>query len=258
MKLKDLLEMLDEPEVQAKIRNIAKKEPTRNVCGGMSPHKDTRVSELEAQVADLQEKLNKSEFAGKALEMAKNECLRQLQEAYTANESLKGMNQKLETKLQDMQDELTQLKNAVTEAMGFCQRYETLDRLYEDYKSLSEDVKKGLENSICTKDVYTFIVSASQWDSIDALWRYLDYSIETLSQEEVGTLLNTFDWLFDEYNQRRADYVRLSVEVGDYFDSDYHVKASNSKSSGAITQVLLLGYKDNNTGKVIRKSIVRV
>ncbi len=252
------LELLSKDEdVRNMIVEIVKNAPenngVRHIHSGDNALKKDNES-LKQQLFDAKEDYSKLKENLKKLEK-ENESLQS--ENARLNESTKEYSLKYENakkEISELEDKVSKLE-LVAERF---QNYATLQDLYSGYLSLDEAIRDGLGNNIACEDIYQFVVSASQWDSIKSLWKYISYELDNLSKNDFDVLVHTFNWFFEQYNSFKKTYSLLPVQVGELFDSDFHAKSTNSKSLGNISEVLLVGYKNNITGNVVEKSIVRV
>lgn len=129
---------------------------------------------------------------------------------------------------------------------------------YELYLSLDSQTKKELANVISSETTETFLVSGVQWENIEALWDYTSFKLNTCDIYTIEKLTRILTYFFRLYNQAMNSYEFLNTEIGDELDEDLHTRGMNSQVSGKIKEVFLLGYRNQKTKKVIKKSIVRV
>jgi len=132
---------------------------------------------------------------------------------------------------------------------------------YEKYCELNNSVKKPLQGVFKDKTAETFICSGVQWENLEAFWDFLQTQV-CLPDPQGGTkvLVDIFKYFFSLYCsiQGRSIYKIQSVLAGAIFDEDKHSRASKSSVRGKISEVLLPGYINVRTGKIIKKSIVRI
>lgn len=129
---------------------------------------------------------------------------------------------------------------------------------YELYLNLDSQTKKELANVICSETTETFLVSGVQLENIEALWDYITFKLNTCDVYTIEKLKTILTYFFRLYNQAMNSYEFLNTEIGDELDEDFHTRGMNSQVSGKIKEVFLLGYRNQKTKKVIKKSIVRV
>lgn len=136
-------------------------------------------------------------------------------------------------------------------------RYGNIEKVYRDYMSIDEDIRKGFSNMIDTETIITFIISGTNIDSLRLIWERISIYLEKYDKDTIDILKNTFDLFFDIFNSVYKLYSRNNTLVGDKFSINKHSKIQGSKSSGEVEDVLLDGYINMKTSKII-KSIVRV
>lgn len=136
--------------------------------------------------------------------------------------------------------------------------YKILSSCYETFKKLRNDIHSELSKVINIENSEMFLCSGVQWDNIEALWSFISYKLNEYDENEIKVLIDTFNYFFERYNQIHGLYSLLDVNINDEFDEDLHTRASNSRVTGKISKVLLNGYKNIRTNKIVQKSIVGV
>lgn len=176
------------------------------------------------------------------------ECYKKsVEEKEVALTNLFEENSKMNMKLDELNNQLKILS-----------KYKEIENIYSSFCSLNKQITCALANTISTKDVNAFIVSGSQIENIKTLWEFIKHQLDNISSNEIRILKDTFEYFFNAYNRYKKIYSMLEVKTGEEFDSDYHSKGSNSKSAGIISEVLLQGFKNDITGVIETKSVVRV
>ncbi len=141
---------------------------------------------------------------------------------------------------------------------AYADKYNALEYHYNSYMALDEKIRKNLELVIKTDSIETFLCSGTQWDNLNSIWEYISHKLDSYSQEELKCLMDLFNYFFESYNQVNDLYTLLTVQEGDVLDEELHSRGSKSLVAGNISEVLLKGYKNKRTDKIIKKSIVRV
>lgn len=152
------------------------------------------------------------------------------------------------------------LKSAEKTIDSFKKTFEKPAEYLEMYRSLSYSVRNGLENVINDKNEIMFIVSCSNEHNLSSVWEYLKGISNDYNSEDFRKLSQIFDYFFDVFNDSLPEpkYERDDVENGDDFDDDLYNRCFGSATSGDITKVILRGYRSENTGTTICKSVVKV
>ena len=163
--------------------------------------------------------------------------------------------EKINAKYQLIYGEAKQLQENLS---YYKDKYKTLNSTYECFKNLKCEIHKELTNVIKIENSEIFLCSGVQWDNIEALWSFISYKLNEYDENEIEILINTFKYFFERYNEIHRLYALLDVNINDQFDEDLHTRASNSCVTGKISEVLLNGYKNIRTSKIVQKSIVRV
>ena len=257
LKERDLLELLQtSSEVQRVIRNIV---------STMPDFQKNKISPLEEKIKDLQYQLNSKNTQLQKIQrdysdmQQKNQMLQNdISEKQQSLQKLSDDNRKLHEQISDLQNDLNESSkkiNILKNVFGEPVRYLNL------YKSLSESTKTSLYNVVNDHDTVSFIVSCTTEDNLKAIWDYTREIIDLPKySEDADILKQIFDYFFRIFNDSlpEAVYIRDVIEEGTDFDDEYYDRASGSATYGSVQSVLLLGYQSRNTGKIIRKSLVKV
>lgn len=196
--------------------------------------KDNSINNLEKENSDLDRKCIELQ---QKLDYEKNEIL------------------KINTKYQLVYGETKQIQEKLS---YYEDTYRSLDSIYAAYKNLKNEIHKELTNVVKMENSEIFLCSGVQWDNIEALWSFISYKLNEYDENEIGILTDIFRYFFERYNEIHRLYALLEVNTNEEFDEDLHTRASNSCVAGRISEVLLKGYKNIRTNKIIQKSIVRV
>jgi hypothetical protein len=237
---------------------------------------DNKVLELKDIV---KKEKNEKEQLSKSisnLENTINDLKKQLESRNDIIINLKNENSNLNKKYIDGQQKLEYEKNETAKINKIYQliygeakqlkenlayyenTYKSLNSCYETFKSLKSEIHSELANVIKTENSEIFLCAGVQWDNIEALWSFISYKLSEYDENEIKILTDTFNYFFEKYNEIHRLYTLLVVNINDEFDEDLHTRASNSCVTGKISKVLLKGYKNIRTNKIVQKSIVRV
>ena len=75
---------------------------------------------------------------------------------------------------------------------------------------------------------------------METLWDIFVYSIELVNASQAQPL-----------------YEIMDTKVGEQYDTSVHTASDDSAAQGSVVEVLLRGYKNTFTNKIIKKSIVK-
>lgn len=232
-----------------------------------------RYNSLNDECKNLQKKHNELKSENEGLQSEVSSYLTKLQDKEKELGDLQRNYENLETQCNEKESEIVnigekekntanELEKSKREVNSFEERFSKLIEHFKEYKSLSNDVRTGLSDIVCCNNEVLFIASCSAPERLMAIWDYIKRAIidGTRTERDICSLSKVFDYAFNIYNSslNHPMYTRDNVKEGDYFDEDRHIRYPGSKTSGKISQVVLKGYISNNTGKIIRCSLVRL
>lgn len=254
--VKELLVALEKEEIIYAIKNIFKKENIDKDVNGKQfdieiiNKKLKEQTELTSMYVDKAKELQTlSDELKRQLTSEKNKAesiQKELKETFLYLEEIKVHNKKLEEKLA--------YSNVIIE--DYKSRYKIYDRL----NALSENTLMDVSRIFKGKNYEEFIACGAQIDSINSLWDYTKNKILLNKEFDVEVLTDIIQYFISLYNKTSdtPTFIIQEVNIGDEFDADLYIRTSDSRASGRILEVCLIGYANKNTGKIIKKSIVRV
>lgn len=274
---KNLLKMLDKPDVRRKIQDIIREEGKE----------EERMSLLNAvkENAELKKRLERERTEKEGLYM-------ELERLRAENKKLTGININLDKDIKIIQAEkdrllsgckakdsrynelkegyegqLSRLEQKCQELVKYRElnkKYEMIDYYYNLYLSFSESEHKKLGRILSGESPEQFLAWGTQWDNIRALWTEISFWLDEYPKDTVDKLIKIFDYFFGIYyenNQKDGTkkYIRQEVEAGDEFD-DFLYTRKDGAVAGKITEVLLYGYGETDGEEFIlkEKSVVRL
>lgn len=264
-----LLKLLDEDEIKEKILDIVSLKIDISNCDLDSVEDDSKIEFLEDELTYLKDENNiLSEQIKEALlsEMEKDKEI----------EELKYKNEKLNKKLQEtlklidvekqnniliyknLTEKDEKLDNMVKNYLQMEKNYLVLQNIYMIYENLSDDIKSELSDVFKGNDVETFVFCGAQYDNIEMLWDFIKDRIIQGETKEVESLEKIFDYFFKKYNTIYDEPLYEFIDDEEEYDSKLHTKIKDSKTNKKIKSVLLRGYKNTSTSKVIKKTLVKI
>lgn len=288
MDVNELMMLLDDPQVQEKIRSllkavdVKKAEKEENVSDSLDLVKENQSlkSELASvtqtnqnleqdkiEMAGLIEKLKNIIF-GKDKELSDNGSqLNSLQESSDnlktdlANE--KQLLSRAEEKFSRLQIELekviAELADANKRVDWYRDQFSEDIKLQKIYSNLSEPTKSSLSGIFKSTTPKGLIACGVQEKNIGNLWEYAKNEVVNGSNPDIAAITSLFETLFSRFTLAFPMYESQSVKADDDFDTQLHIKHNSSSNvSGTIKSVLLGGYLNTKTGKVIKQSIVKI
>ncbi|WP_432205055.1 coiled-coil domain-containing protein [Cetobacterium somerae] len=138
------------------------------------------------------------------------------------------------------------------------EQFENQIKAYSLYKDLSPRAIKSLENIFKGDSIDTFMACGIQKDNINSLWYYIKNEIIEEREEDIEKLKFIFEYLFNLYIIPNDYCIWQDIKIGDKFDTFIHIAHSKGRASGEVKEIILRGYLNKNTKKIINKSVVLV
>lgn len=129
---------------------------------------------------------------------------------------------------------------------------------YELYRTLTDETKISLKGIFKDDTFEGFIACGVQDKNINSLWDYIKNELIENSNQDNESLVKIFDFFFMKYIIAYPMFEVQNIEIGEDFNTDFHIKDSQSSASGTIKKVLLKGWINTKTNSVIRKSVIRI
>ena len=169
------------------------------------------------------------------------------------NDILEGYKSK-EKELSETQAELQKSKAVSDELTGY---FKNPLELYDRYKNLDDRIKRQLSNIIIDKSIMTFISSCSQYGNLEMLWDQTKYLL--LNGEDISVPRDIFGYFFELLNEsaEKPLYTWNEDSIGTRYDDSRHICGYNSSAQGIVREIQLRGYVSANTGKIVRKTVVK-
>lgn len=208
--------------------------------------KQSEIKEKDSTITQVTEKYNAAE---QQLNSTKKQIQTEQVKAQELEQSLQNAQknaQIAEQKAQQILQESQQLKSK------FSKQIEMLNL----YQTLSDSSKMSLKNVLNPQDENTFLLSGANKDHLDTLFEYIKNEIINDKLQDITKLKTLYSYFFEEFNKSTPKYEWQKIQLGARFNTDEQIKVGNA--SGSIEQVLLQGYVDAKTKKIIKKSVVKV
>lgn len=273
MEIDNLLAALDDDRVQDKLLSIMTDLGERNqTIDASTPayQHPTSLIDVEYQQPNLsnQDKFGELQQEISALnDKLEAECLRtntlqtQLAESERCISTLTLSNQTqskelevLETRYNTVFEELS----TTNSKLDFYRSHFTEEVYAQDlYQSLTSQTRDSLAGIFKDVTIQGLMVCGTQEKNIANFWDYLKNEIVNGHNQDQNNLVSLFSLLFKRFNLAFPMLEPLNPDEGEMFDNQLHIKHNSSVNmSGAIKHVLLPGYVNTKTGKVIRTAIV--
>lgn len=170
--------------------------------------------------------------------------------------------EKLQRNYKKLNDDYMLIKSRTEELEKFKEKnlfyknkYSSLEKIYNNYISLDENIKNHFEGLINKENTLTFLVSGSSGKNLSLIFETISIHCSTYNSETLDVLRSMFDFFFEFFNTiENNKYHRNGTQKGDYFDESVHSRISGG-IRGEISEVLIDGYYSESETK---KSMVRV
>jgi len=264
-----LLELLDDDDIKDKIKliinskaidtngNIVQEEGS-NLQVKIEKY-DKKIAELIQEVEELKEENNKLKKDKEMLEFFKKlfgcSSKSEAQEYKEKVDSSFKENKNLEKEINSLNNNLLQKEQELKELK---ENFEEIIYIHNKFNNLSNDTKKAISNIFKDTSIQGFLACGLQDRNIDNLWEYIKISIINENNKDIANLIDIFNFLFSLYTKAFPYIQKQQVSVGDKYDPTKYIKSSNSNVSGEIKEIILYGWENTNTGKIIKESVVRV
>ncbi|MCK8132210.1 hypothetical protein [Pseudoalteromonas sp. 2CM28B] len=261
----EILILLEDEDIRSKVCEIAFEhsekhlttlspnkieESSQNECHGLQAEKDT----LKEENAKLRSMLGLKESA-----LVESENLIQ-----SLNVEKSGLEENLSVVLSDVEKSektLTEtlslyeeLKRKIT---FYRDNFEEDLRIKEVYEDLSSQTKVSIKNIFKDTTPKGLVVCGTQEKFIFSFWDYIKAEINNSNNQDDKKLVCLFELLFARFKLAFPMFELQKVKVGDMFDNQKFVKHHSSQNmSGSIQALLFRGCVNNQTGKVVKQSIV--
>jgi hypothetical protein len=272
MDTETILKLLDDEAVKAKVRAIvAEKEDALQHLSDPKESTLTNNSELEAIRASLQGKDDEIEDLKKLIEKLKSLLGLEKEANEEANVTVERLSTQVDEKaqviheLKSTQEPLLEDKKRLeSDVVALNQKLEFYRENFSDdlqvselYVRLSGQTRHSLSGIFKDISVQGLVACGIQEKNISNLWDYAKSETVNGNNGDIANVISLFNLLFKRFKLAYPMFSLQDVNPGDSFDTQAHIKHSSSINiSGSINQIMLHGYVNSKTGKVIKPSVV--
>lgn len=186
------------------------------------------------------------------------------------NKVLSQEKQSLQEQVKELQDEKVRqmsdaesLKHEKDRLEETCRKYQDLEVAWENYQALSEGTRQRLDGLFkkCRNPVELLAFGSQEKEStLTSLWEQCRLSHKA-SGSEFAQLKALFDFFLTMSLavEGRDGYQRLEEAMeGRPYKPEQGMQAINEMSQGQVATVVLAGFRESKTGKIIKKCLVEV
>jgi len=205
---------------------------------------NTQNQNLEKKQAALQTEVE-------ALQQTEQQLTTELNNSSTQNQNLEKKQAALQTEVEALQHTKQQL---TTELQPFSADISSLQK----FNQLGETTQTALQGIFKESSINGFIACGLQEKNLHSLWDYTKNRLMEQPDDETDILVTLFLFFFSRYRLAYPQFQLQEVTEGERFDPEQHIRSSQSLASGAISKVILSGWINNKTQKIIKTSLVEI
>lgn len=229
-----VLQLLDDLEIQEKIRSIFREEPhTSNIDTAELQHLQEELKRANEKISDLQKEVE----TARTKQIASDEEIANLRETNTT-----------------LQNKCNEAK---TEIDRYRETYGALEDAFSQFHRLDSDVQTSFQSILNASSPITFLLSGSDLENIRLYFEKVCMEWEKYSDDTLQILNDVFDYLFEQFRINHPEYHRIETFESETFNLEKHDRTSSSPPVGKIKRIIISGYT-NQTGSKKMKSYVEI
>ena len=233
--------------------------------------KDEEINALKNEKESIEYNFYKLQTENKSLSVENdklNDVIKKLEdEVETNSERYRDevfRRQELDLQVRDLNEKNEEkdekISSQKSEINALNSQFSSIKKSYRLFLSLENDVKSDIVAILKGDKIENFVYSGVQYKNIEAIWEYAKNRAVNGQIDDLDKLQNIIENFLDAYNMiyNEPIYKIQDVGIGDEFDEEKFIRGYNSKISGMVSDINLLGYVNVVTGKIVKKSVVRV
>lgn len=234
---KVILQLLDDLEIQEKIRSIFGGEPhTSNIDTAELQHLQEELERANEKISDLQKEVE----TARTNQIASDKEIDRLHNELAANTTLQ-----------------TEYDKAKTEIDRYRETYGALEDAFSQFHRLDSDIRNSFQSILNASSPITFLLSGSDLENIRLYFEKVCMEWEKYSDDTLQILNDVFDYLFEQFRINHPEYHRIETFESETFNLEKHDRTSSSPPVGKIKRIIISGYT-NQTGSKKMKSYVEI
>jgi len=211
----------------------------------------TELNNSSTQNQNLEKKQAVLQTEVEALQQTEQQLTTELNNSSTQNQNLEKNQAALQTEVEALQQTKQQL---TTELQPFSADISSLQK----FNQLGETTQTALQGIFKESSINGFIACGLQEKNLHSLWDYTKNRLMEQPDDETDILVTLFLFFFSRYRLAYPQFQLQEVTEGERFDPEQHIRSSQSLPSGAISKVILSGWINNKTQKIIKTSLVEI
>ena len=208
---------------------------------------------LKSELENLRNEKNSVEGERDRLKSELENLRREKNSVEGERERLKSELENLRNEKNSVESERDNLKNQLAE------RFPEGWEIYRKFLRIDSATRQN--SGLYTENFASFICSGAQMKRLENIWDAALDSKRERNFDEAEIFWEVFKYCVRLVNAAQGDKVieLLNTQIGEGYTSDKHsTGGTNSAAQGVVREINLVGYRNNISKKIVRKSNVRV
>ncbi|GHW65519.1 hypothetical protein [Vibrio cholerae] len=283
---KQLLKLLDDDQIQAKLCLIINSKPIATNQGSLSETScdcssnieslasqefNTMQVQFDASEQRIRQLVSENQQLNQLIEKIKHllgfsqdadldlpDTISQLQQQLQAKEvEINQLNQVVDTQKAQLQERKQDSSKRDEKLVWYQTHFEDDLTIFNLYQELSEQTRTSLNGIFKDCSIQGIVACGIQEKNISNFWDYAKSEVINGTNPDLGKINRLFELLFKRFNLAYPMFSLQSVSIGDSFDTQLHIKHNSSvNNTGVISKILLTGYVNTKNQKVIKSSVI--
>lgn len=235
-------------ELDATLEKISKAQNVIHKLEKINEEDEKKFAQMESMLEEIEQRMELAERERQAAIAARDKALQEGEAAARARAEAERECAAAEEENRSLRRELEQ-------------RFAQGKELYENLEHVDDYIRSLLDGAIPRKGFEAFIIGLAQDRSLPFVWDAVREAMRKgCETDELTVLWNLFEYSVALVNAGKSQdiYAIDDVHEGDVFDVDEHTLVDGSRAQGSITEVVLPGYRNTYSGRIERKSLVRI
>lgn len=264
------LKIMDEPDVQDKIKRVSASESKQKFLPSFIPDKVERSAARSIEpgqtLKQLREVQNKIEelinSKSELLEKVIRESLQSQSSTFgDDNNRLTKENKELLKNNQNLKEEKDKVQAQLDELERKYKHFDAFQVIWDKLNRLDEDTRSYIGNLCGSFSLLSCISLGRDFGKLTQLWQYLkDIAVGATDEDQrvdiIGSYFELCIQMADSCSGESTKYSMYGAEINSEFDREKCIKTANSKQIGTVKRVLVRGVLKNDN--IEFKSIVEI
>lgn len=138
--------------------------------------------------------------------------------------------------------------------------FSSIKKAYNLFLNMDNTIKNDISEILKGDSIENFVYAGVQYKNIEAIWEYAKTRAIYGQFEDLEKIEEIIKKLLEAHNKiyKSSLYEMQEVNIGEEIDEEKFIRGYESKLRGSISHIDLLGYINLATGRIVKKSVVRV